>query len=89
MRTVFTTLVGAVATLSVALPASVPHVVHEKRSAASSWSAISGAKPDGRTTLPVRIGLTQSNLDLGYDFLMDVADPSSKNYGKHWTTEQV
>ena len=39
--------------------------------------------------LPVRIGLAQSNLDTAPDYLMDVADPDSPNYGRHWTADEV
>jgi len=39
--------------------------------------------------LPVRIGLTQSNLDKGHDLLMDIADPESPNYAKHWSPEEI
>lgn len=37
----------------------------------------------------VRVGLKQSNLDKAYKYLMDVSHPSSPNYGKRWTPEQV
>lgn len=75
--------------LATALPTIADHVVHEKRSGSSSWSPIQGAKPDGRITLPVRIGLTESNLHLGDGILMDVSDPTSEKYGKHLTAEEV
>ncbi|KAL9127909.1 MAG: hypothetical protein Q9217_003295 [Psora testacea] len=39
--------------------------------------------------LPIRIALTQGNLDKGYDHLMDVSHPDSPNFGKHWTAKQV
>ena len=82
-------VLGAFVAGAIALPASTRYVVHEKRGNAASWSEISHTKPDKRIMLPVRIGLTQSNLDQGHDILMDVAHPESKNYGKHWTPEQV
>ena len=84
-----TAAAAAFATLATALPASANYVVHEKRSESSSWLPKQGAKPDGRITLPVRIGLTESNLDQGHDILMDVADPTSKKYGKHLTIDEV
>jgi len=34
-------------------------------------------------------GLKQQNIHKGHDFLMDVSDPTSPNYGNHWTPEQV
>ena len=80
---------AAFATLSNALPTSANHLVHEKRSGSSSWSPMQGVKPDRRITLPVRIGLTESNLHRGDDILMEVSDPTSDKYGKHLTTEEV
>lgn len=37
----------------------------------------------------MRVALTQSNLDKGYDHLLDVSHPESTNYGKHWDAQQV
>ena len=37
----------------------------------------------------MRIGLTQSNLDNGPDYLMGVSHPDSPKYGKHYTVEEV
>jgi len=37
----------------------------------------------------MRIGMKQSNLDKGYDLLMDVSSHDSSNYGKYYTPEQV
>lgn len=31
----------------------------------------------------------QSNLDNAYEHLMDVSHPSSLNYGRHWSSEDV
>ena len=90
MLPIFTVAAAAAfSTIIAALPASVNHVVHEKRSGSSAWSPMQGAKPDGRITLPVRIGLTESNLDQGDAILMGVSDPTSEKYGKHLTAEQV
>ena len=82
-------ILGALAASATALPASTRYVVHEKRGNEATWSEISHTKPDKRITLPVRIGLTQSNLDQGHDILMDISHPTSKNYGKHWTAKEV
>ena len=83
------TVVGAIAAGAAALPASVPHVVHEKSHGPGGWAVVEGIKPNPDMTLPLRIGLVQNNLDMGYDYLMDVADPTSENYSKHWTVKQV
>lgn len=71
-----------------AAPAPSSHILHEKReTVASRW--IKGDRLEADVLLPVRIGMTQSNLDRGHDHLMDVSDPDSPNYGKHWSVEQV
>ncbi len=84
-----TAAAAAFASLTTALPTAANHVVHEKRSGSSTWSPLQGAKPDGRITLPVRIGLTESNLHRGDDILMEVSDPRSDKYGKHLSADEV
>ncbi|KAJ5604369.1 hypothetical protein N7510_009523 [Penicillium lagena] len=80
-------LMGAVTTV-MAAPATHNYQLHERRDVIpSSW--IEGTRLDGKTLLPVRIGLTQSNLDHGHDLLMDVSDPFSPNYGQHLSVEEV
>ncbi|KAF2171470.1 hypothetical protein M409DRAFT_63728 [Zasmidium cellare ATCC 36951] len=71
-----------------ALAVPETHIVHEKRDYTSRrWAKRDRAKPHAR--LPVRIGLAQNNLDKAHDYLMDVSHPTSPNYGKHWTSEEV
>lgn len=56
--------------------------LHEKRgSTPKAWKRSGRVHHDA--ILPIRIGLTQSNLENIYEHLMDVADPDSFNYGKH------
>lgn len=63
--------VSAVAALANAAPASFKHALHEKRETpASDWVKV--ARIESTAILPMRIGLTQSNLDKGHDFLMEV-----------------
>ncbi|KAL9110497.1 MAG: hypothetical protein Q9227_005041 [Pyrenula ochraceoflavens] len=81
-------LASALAGYATALPSSSSHLVHEKR-VTTSWQPVDGARPDNRILLPVRIGLTQSNLDEGHDLLMGVSDPKSEKYGKHWKLEDI
>jgi tripeptidyl-peptidase I len=77
----------AVCTLSAAAIAaptanSKRQVVHERRERLPArWKR--SAKLHGDSYLPMRIGLTQSNLDRADEFLMDVSHPESPNYGKH------
>jgi len=88
-----TTLVSLVALSvfcnAVPTPGSRSHSLHEKRSALPRlWAR--GSRVDGDDILPVRIGLTQTNIEEhGYDHLLDVSHPDSPNFGKHWTAEQV
>ena len=78
---------GALSRLSTALP-SPSHSIHEKRHVPSTtWAKRDRISSD--EILPVRIGLTQSNLDRAHGYLMDVSDPKSKNYAKHWTPDEV
>lgn len=67
-------LLSSLLATSLAVPAPVKrHVMHERRDVLpSSWNE--ARRVDGRTTLPVRIGLVQPNLDQGHDLLMDMYD---------------
>ena len=79
---------GLIAQASAA-PAAVPHVVHEKRDLENTKWTRSDIKIRSNTVIPMSIGLTQRNLENGYEYLMDVSDPESPNFGKHWSTEKV
>ena len=62
---------GTVALTATAAPTRPSHVVHEKRqSQPLNWQNYSRVDPS--TVLPVRIGLTQSNLDKGRTLLDEV-----------------
>lgn len=65
------------------------HVTHEKRDIGSQSRWVKRDRISARDVLPMRIGLTQRNLDRGAELLRDVSDPDSQNYGKHWTKQQV
>ncbi|KAG0647548.1 Aorsin [Hyphodiscus hymeniophilus] len=69
-----------------AAPNPAAHVVHEKRGTAANLLR-RRVEPDA--LIPVRVGLKQSNLDSGYERLMEVSHPSSPNYGKHLSAEEV
>ncbi|TVY84969.1 Tripeptidyl-peptidase sed1 [Lachnellula suecica] len=73
-----------------AVPTADPRhfVLHEKRDGAPhQWAKRTRAHPD--EVLPVRIGLTQSNLHRAEEYILDVSDPRSPNFGKHWSAEKV
>ncbi|CAI7565483.1 unnamed protein product [Penicillium glandicola] len=77
----------AIAALSGAIPAPVKHVLHEKRSEHVDW--VKGERVKRDSVLPVRIGLTQNNLEKGDEYLMAVSDPTSAKYGQYWSAEEV
>jgi tripeptidyl-peptidase I len=71
-------VLAAIVAFSHAAPAPAPapapavrHVLHEER---QTWSSdwVKGARIEADAVLPLRIGLTQTNLDKGQDFLMEV-----------------
>lgn len=66
-------VVVAIAALVNAAPSPSPlkHSVHEKRSTPlAGWTKAARLEKDA--IIPMRIGMTQTNLDKGYDFLMEV-----------------
>jgi len=81
---------GAAALLVPALGISTPSsfVLHEKRDyVPEQWIKRSTAPRD--LVVPVRVAIRPRNADAGHDMIMDIADPDSANFGKHWTAEQV
>ena len=80
--------VAAFAALTSSLPTS-NYVLHEKRSGSTTWAADERVQPDSNIKLPVRIGLKENHIEMGHDLLMQVSDPHSKHFGKHWTPQQV
>jgi len=64
-------LLGALAAQAAAAPYPERYVVHERRNfMPKAW--IKRDRLDAALELPVRIGMTQSNLDKGHDLLMEV-----------------
>jgi tripeptidyl-peptidase-1 len=91
MKLSFFVALGGLAVMITAAPAPVSYTVHEKRdvlASSSQWEQ-KDVKLDRRTAIPMSIALTQRNLENGPDFLMDVSNPTSVNYGKHWSPEKV
>ncbi|EJU01803.1 subtilisin-like protein [Dacryopinax primogenitus] len=69
--------------LALALPKS-----HESRhSHPKGWRPHTAPSPSH--PLPLRIALTQSNLQLGASHLEVISNPDSPEYGHHWTPEKV
>ena len=80
---------AVLAATAIAAPTpSTEHIVHERRSLVSSaW--VKRDRVHGDVKLPMRIGLIQSNLEKGPDYLMEVSDPKSNKYGKHFSVDEV
>ncbi|KAJ5745382.1 subtilisin-like protein [Penicillium odoratum] len=78
----------AIAALTEAAPATVKHVLHEKRDR-QSYDWVKAGRVESDSVLPVRIGLSQNNLEKGYDLLMEVSHPDSARYGNYWSAEEV
>lgn len=67
----FIALLTVLATLADAVPAPATHSLHEKRSSLPRlWAR--GDRVDRNAILPVRIGLSQQNMEDSYAHLMDV-----------------
>ena len=67
--------------LTAPLVHSKPFVSHERReSVPTSWA------PHGRalakTKVKARVALTQQNVELGAEHLLDISDPFSRSYGQ-------
>lgn len=74
--------------LSVAVPTPHNgHIRHEKRTHSTQLVRRYRASP--ATTLPVRIGFAQNNLDVGHERLMEISDPTSVRYGQHMSAKEV
>lgn len=68
MVVVHIAVLSALAALSNAAPSQLKHVVHEMREKPSTdWTKSARIEPSA--ILPVRIGLSQSNLEMGNEFL--------------------
>nr|POF26206.1 tripeptidyl-peptidase sed1 [Quercus suber] len=81
-------IVSASVAVAFASPIISNYVLHEKRAQhETGWAKVEAL--DRRALLPMRIGLTQRNLDKGYQWLEDVSHPESEKYGKHWSPKEV
>ncbi len=81
--------VGCLVASAFAIPTpSSDYVVHEQRAVIPfGWRRVE--RLNGSFILPIRIALVQTNLDKAEEYLLSVSDPTSENYGKHWTAEKI
>jgi tripeptidyl-peptidase-1 len=69
-------------------PALSTKLIHEKRDVApGQWTKVSRA--EATTSLTLRIGLKQRNLERADEFISAIARPDSETYGQHWSPQQV
>lgn len=69
--TLFAAALAAFVAIGDAAPTPATYALHEKRSSSPRlW--VRGERVDGDAILPIRIGLTQNNLEDGHIHLMDV-----------------
>ncbi|KAF7373906.1 Subtilisin-like protein [Mycena sanguinolenta] len=73
--------------LLVALITVVVGVTAAPQHAPAGWSL--HRRADADALIPLKFSLSQSNVDKLETFLLDIADPRSSNYGRHWSHEQV
>lgn len=84
----FTLLACAGLIVSTFAAPSNNHVLHEKRNGIpNGWKEVE--KLPGMEVIPMRIALTQSNLDRTNDYLRQVSDPHSDKYGHHWSAKEI
>ena len=84
----FSVLASAGLVVSAVAAPSAKHALHEKRSTLPpGWERV--GELDDSSTLPMKVALSQSNLDKGEDFLMQVSHPDSPSFGKHWTAQKI
>lgn len=77
---ILATTLGSAVCLAAPTVDSHHFLLHEKRDGAPhQWTKRTRAHPE--EILPVRIGLTQSNLHRAEEFILDVSDPTSPNFG--------
>lgn len=67
---------------------AIHHSIHETRTTAGSgWHKTRRAQPD--LILPMRVALTQSNLETAEDDLYGVSNPTSPKFSVYWTAHEV
>lgn len=65
------------------------HVQHEKRASSSNSPWRRNGQVHSESIIPLRIGLVQSNLELGNSHLEAISHPGSPRYGQHLSAEEV
>lgn len=80
-------LSAATLTLTTAALPNARHALEKRERTHPAWALVGRAAPEA--VVPVRIGLTQSNLDEGARVFNDITNFSSPHYGIWWTPDQI
>ncbi|KAM3435884.1 hypothetical protein NHJ13734_005334 [Beauveria thailandica] len=80
-------VLGVLARLTIAFPAESGILHKDGHVLDHNWLKEHDFHPN--TQISVRIALKQRNLENGMAYLLDVSDPASVNYGKHYSAEEV
>lgn len=84
----FSVLVALASVVHAAPSSTIHHVVHERRAAEPLGWTLS-RRLESHKVLPMRFGLTQSNMDRIEEMLMSVSHPDSPTYGQHFSAAKV
>ena len=79
----------ALAALAVAAPSRRSNLVVHERRAQEPRDWILTRRLDPTAVLPMRFGLTQSNMHKVEEMLMSVSHPSSPTYGQHFSMKEI
>ncbi|KAM3438352.1 hypothetical protein NHJ13734_004225 [Beauveria thailandica] len=82
-------LLSLAASATAAPSTQMRHVVHESRKTNGKSNFVRRDAMPANDRIQVRVALKQRNLENGMDYLMDVSDPDSPNFGKYYTAKQV
>lgn len=74
--------------ISIFAAPTINYIQHEKRDRIPQGWAVH-QKLSKNALLPMRIALTQQNLDKAEDFLIEVSHPRSEKYGQHWSAKEI
>ncbi|KAL7934123.1 peptidase S8/S53 domain-containing protein [Trichoderma chlorosporum] len=88
-RSVTIAIIAALFSEAAARVVPSSHVRHESRSEHLNGHWIRENRIEESVIVPVRVGLTQNNLDMGEALLMNISHPNSEQYGKHLSASEV
>lgn len=89
MKRFVVTATAALLSVATARIAPSDHIKHELRDEHFNNHWMKKSRIEEDISVPVRVGLTQSNLDEGQALLMNISHPDSEHYGKHLSASEV